>query len=147
MRESVVRAQQGGLASISDVAFLKRLRAASEWLRWMAVEMLKIRPPMLEEPSWLKDYRVRVVDASVICEPGSTGTDWRIHFSFDLFGLRCDEFYVTRPQAGESFVRFKILPGDLMLGDRSYGRLKGFRHATSRGGHFLSRLKKSLPVK
>ena len=41
LRESVVRAHQGGIASISDVALLKRLRAASEWLRWMAVEMLR----------------------------------------------------------------------------------------------------------
>ena len=141
LRESVVRAHQGGIASISDVALLKRLRAASEWLRWMAVEMLRRRTETFEAPSWLKDYRVRAVDASVVCEPGSTGTDWRVHYSFDLFGLRCDEFYVTGPQVGESFVRFKILPGDLMLGDRAYGHLKGFRHVISHGGHFLSRLK------
>jgi len=141
LRETVVRAQQGGIASISDVALLKRLRAASEWFRWMAAEMLKSRASLQETPSWLKNYRVRAVDASVICEPGSTGTDWRIHYSFDLFGLRCNEFYVTGPRAGESFARFKVLPGDLMLGDRAYGRLKGFRHVVSCGGHFLSRLK------
>ena len=31
LRETVARAAQGGLASISDVALLKRLKASSEW--------------------------------------------------------------------------------------------------------------------
>jgi len=141
MRETVVRAQQGGVASISDVAFLKRLRAAGEWLRWMAVEMLRRRAETFAAPAWLKDYRVRAVDASVVCEPGSTGTDWRVHYSFDLFGLRCDEFHLTDPRVGESFKLFKVASGDLMLGDRAYGQLLGFRHVIRHGGHFLSRLK------
>ena len=141
MRETVVRAHQGGVASISDVAFLKRLRAAGEWFRWMAVEMLRCRAETFEAPSWLKDYRVRAVDASVVCEPGSTGTNWRVHYSFDLFGLRCDEFHLTGPRVGESYKRFEVASGDLMLGDRAYGHLLGFRHVISHGGHFLSRLK------
>ena len=147
MRETVARAEQGGLASISDVALLKRLRSAGEWFRWMAVEMLRRRAESFQAPSWLKGYRVRAVDASVVCEPGSTGTDWRVHYSFDLFGLRCDEFYLTGPRVGESFKRFHVAPGDLMLGDRAYGRLVGLRHVTSHGGHFLSRLRnKAFPL-
>lgn len=141
MRETVVRAGQGGIATISDVAFLKRLRAAGEWLRWMAVEMLRCRAETFDAPSWLKDYRVRAVDASVVCEPGSTGTDWRVHYSIDLFGLRCDEFHLTGPKVGESYKRFQVEPGDLMLGDRAYGHLAGFRYVSDHDGHFLSRLK------
>lgn len=141
LRETVVRAKEGGIASITDVALMKRLRSAGEWFRWMAIEILHRHKPIHETPSWLKDYRVRAVDASVICEPGSTGTDWRVHYSLELFGLSCDEFHLTDPTIGESYLRFKILPGDLMLGDRAYGHLKGFKHVTSNGGHFLSRLK------
>lgn len=141
LRETVVRAKQGNVASISDVALLKRLRASGEWLRWMAASMLEKRSETLSAPSWLKDYRVRAVDATVVCEPGSTGTDWRVHYSFDLFRLECDEFYLTGPRGGETFTRFQISPGDLMLGDRAYGHLKGFRHVTGNEGHFLSRLK------
>ena len=141
LRETVVRAQQGGVASISDVALLKRLRASGDWLRWMAVAMLQRRSETFIAPSWLTDYRVRAVDATVVCEPGSTGTDWRVHYSFDLFRLECDEFYLTGPRGGETFTRFHISPGDLMLGDRAYGHLKGFRHVIHHGGHFLSRLK------
>lgn len=141
LREAVVRARQGNVASISDVALLKRLRASGEWLRWMAVEMLRRHGEPGVRPAWLEEYRVRAVDASVVCEPGSTGTDWRVHYSLDLYGLQCDEFHVTGPRVGESFARFRVSPGDLMLGDRAYGHLKGFRYVLDRGGHFLTRLK------
>lgn len=141
LRETVVRAHQGHVASISDVALLKRLRASSEWLRWMAMEMVKHRGGACVRPAWLENFHVRVVDASVVCEPGSTGTDWRVHYSLDLYSLQCEEFYVTGPKVGESFARFGVSPGDLMLGDRAYGRLRGFRHVLDHGGHFLSRLK------
>lgn len=141
LRESVVRAREGGVASISDVALLKRLRASSDWLRWMAVSLLERRLEITDPPSWLEPYRVRAVDASVVCEPGPTGTNWRVHFSFDLFRLNCDEFYLTDSRGGESFTRFKVKPGDLMLGDRAYGHLKGFRHVDEQGGFFLTRLK------
>jgi len=141
LREAVVRAKQGGLADISDVALFKRLRAAGEWLRWMAVEMLRRWDAPCAPPAWLEGRRVRVVDATVVCEPGSTGTDWRVHYSLGLYGLQCDEFHLTGPKVGESFARFQVSPGDLMLGDRAYGHLKGFRHVLSHEGHFLTRLK------
>ncbi len=141
LRETVVRARQGGVASISDVALLKRLRASGEWLRWMAVGVLGRHGARGLRPPWLDACRVRVVDASVVCEPGSTGTDWRVHYSLDLYDLHCDEFHVTGPKVGESFGRFRVSAGDLMLGDRAYGHLKGFRYVLDCGGHFLTRLK------
>jgi len=41
MRETVVRAREGSIADISDVAFLKRLNCAGEWFRWMAQAVMK----------------------------------------------------------------------------------------------------------
>ena len=141
LRETAARARQGGLAEVSDVALLKRLRASGEWLRWMALRMLERHGASFQPPTWLAGYNARAVDASVVCEPGSTGTNWRVHYSLKLFGLQCDEFYVTGQRTGESFRRFKVASGDLLLGDRAYGHVKGFRHVLERGGHFLSRLK------
>jgi hypothetical protein len=106
----------------------------------MAVEMPRRRELTPVRPAWLEDYCVRVVDATVVCEPGSTGADWRVHYSLDLYGLQCDGFHLTGPKVGESFARFQVSPGDLMLGDRAYGHLKGFRHVLSHDGHFLTRL-------
>lgn len=141
LRETVVRAREGGLADVSDVALTKRLSAAAEWLRWMAVQLLERRGVPCTPPDWLSGYNVRAVDASVVCEPGSTGTDWRVHYSLRLFGLTCDEFHLTGPRVGESYGRFRVAAGDVMMGDRAYGHVKGFRYVLEHGGHFLSRLK------
>jgi hypothetical protein len=142
LRETVARAREGKLAEISDVALLKRLRAASEWLRWMAVQMLARRGCGAERPDWLAGFRVRSVDATVISEPGSTGTDWRLHYSLELFTLKSDHFQLTRPDVGESFANFPVVPGDLLIGDRAYGTLSGLEHVRGNGGDFIVRLKK-----
>jgi hypothetical protein len=141
LRETTVRAKQGDLADISDVALLKRLRASGEWMRWMSIRLLERRGNAWPRPFWLKDYNVRTVDASVVCEPGSTGTDWRVHYSLQLFGLHCDEFHLTGPKVGETFCRFSVAPGDLLMGDRAYGHIKGFRHVIDGQGNYISRLK------
>ena len=36
VRETAVRAQHGGLSSVSDVAILKRLKGCGAWFEWMA---------------------------------------------------------------------------------------------------------------
>src|SRR6266496_4987339 len=41
LRETAVRAQMAGLAAVSDVALLKRLRAAGPWLQGMCVRLLE----------------------------------------------------------------------------------------------------------
>jgi hypothetical protein len=35
LRETAVRAAEGQLVTVSDVALLKRLRVSGEWFRWM----------------------------------------------------------------------------------------------------------------
>jgi hypothetical protein len=81
------------------------------------------------------------VDATVISEPGSTGTDWRLHYCLNLFNLQCDQFILTQQGTGESFTNFKVSEGDLFLGDRAYGYPKGLKYVTRNGGHFLVRLR------
>jgi len=141
LRGTVARARQARLGKLSDVALLKRLRAASDWLRWMAVELLARRNCTVTRPEWLSNYNVRCFDATVICEPGSRGTDWRLHYSLRLFGLDCDDFKLTSPEVGETFANFSVAPGDLILADRGYGSLKGLCYVRERGGDFLVRLK------
>jgi len=41
LRETAVRAREGKITEISDVALLKRLRASGEWFRWMAVRLME----------------------------------------------------------------------------------------------------------
>ena len=139
LKETVTRAEAGNLAHISAVALMKRLRSSAEWLRWVAVSLLKRRGLPVEKPEWLHDYNVRTVDASVINEPGSRGTDWRLHYGLQLFGLHCDAFNITRPDVGESFTNFAVSGGDLLIGDRAYCGLRGMHYVKKCQGEFIVR--------
>jgi hypothetical protein len=113
----------------------------------MALQLLARRGCAVERPEWLAGYRVRSVDATVVCEPGSTGTNWRLHYSLELFGLKCDYFRLTQPDEGESLTNFPVASGDLLIGDRMYGTLNGFRHVRSGGGDFIVRIRsKAFPL-
>ncbi|MBA7554007.1 IS4 family transposase ISCku3 [subsurface metagenome] len=141
LRETVTRAYEGEIADISDVALLKRLKASSEWFRWMSLGMLHRRGVATTAPKWIGKYKVKSVDASVVTEPGSTGSDWRLHYCLDLFELQCDQFMITEPDVGESFANFAISRNDLFIGDRAYGRLKGIKHVLDNGADCLVRIK------
>jgi transposase len=140
MRETVVRAREAELVDISDVALLKRLKSSSEWLRWLSVHLAEQVHLPVQQPHWLQDFNVRLVDASVITEPGSTGSDWRLHYSIQLFGLSCDHFQITDQTVGESFRNYPVARGDLLIGDRIYGRIAGMNYVAEHGGDFLVRL-------
>ena len=45
LRETAVRAAQGGLATVSDVALLKRLTGCGPWFRWMAETLVRTWGP------------------------------------------------------------------------------------------------------
>lgn len=140
LRETVVRAKQGQLVSVSDVALLKRLKSSGDWLRWMAIQLMErwvSKPPA----SILgQRFRVRMIDGSSISEPGSTGTDWRVHYAIGFPNLQCDEVHVSSPKVGESFKLFSVLPGDLFMGDRGYARPSGIGYVVANGGDVLVRL-------
>ncbi len=141
MRETVVRAKEAKLADISDVAFFKRLKASSEWLRWISLNLVDELNINIDRPDWLRKFNVRLVDASVITEPGSTGSDWRLHYSIELFGLMCDHFQITDHKTGETFTNFQIKKGDLMIGDRGYGSITGINYVIENEGDFLVRIR------
>lgn len=137
-------ARQAGWATISDVALLKRLRSAEEWLRWMSVELAsRDHPGRLDftKPEWLSAHRVRSFDATVISEPGSTGTDWRIHYSLGLFDLCCHEFVLTDPKTGEKISHFTLRPGDFIVADRAYCSGTSIRQLAEAHTDFLLRYK------
>ena len=140
LRETATRAKHGNIVSISDVALLKRLKASGEWLRWMAEQVMKKWIEKQPLAVFKQRINIRIIDGSTIQEPGSTGSTWRIHYSVRLPSLHCDEVYITSPKTGESFKRFSIVPGDLLLADRGYANRAGIAHVVNGGGEVLVRI-------
>jgi hypothetical protein len=143
LKETAASAQQAGWCDVSAVALFKRLRAAEQWLRWMADQLWQRHPT----PALPHGYRVRAIDATTVGRPGSLGTDWRLHFSVNLKDLQCDFFQVTDISGGETFRRIPVAAGDLVLGDRCYGTPPGVAHVAGAGGHVLVRVNpRALPL-
>jgi hypothetical protein len=138
LRETAVRARAGGLASVSDVALLGRLRGSGEWFRWMVEQMSR----RLSEASVevLPGKRVRLADATVVCEPGATGSTWRLHYVIDLRTLACEQVQVTLPDEGETLTRFTVHAGDVLMADRGLAHRRGIRHVVGHGGDVVVRM-------
>jgi len=140
LRSAAARASELGLAAMSDVALLKRLRTSEEWLRTLAARMFgqtRFGPRAEAFPS---GRRCRAFDATTVEEPGATGTDWRVHFSLALPELRCDFYEVTDVTGGETFTRFPVAPGDIVLADRGYSHRRGVAHVLGAGADVVVRL-------
>lgn len=139
LKQAVARAQTQGLATMSDVALLKRLRSSEDWFREMARLMFEasrfVRPA--RAPA---GRRLRAVDATTVEEPGATGTDWRVHWSVGLSDLRCDFFAVTDAHGVETYERVPVERGDILLADRGYCTRKGVAHVLAEGGDVVVRL-------
>lgn len=140
LRETAVKARQGSVASVSDVALLKRLKSSGEWLRWMAEQTMTNWVERQPSAVFGSDLNIRIIDGSTVQEPGSTGSTWRIHYSIRLPSLQCDEVLVTSTKVGESFSRFMVRPGELFIGDRGFAHRAGISHVIDGGGDVLVRI-------
>lgn len=148
LRETVVRAKEAGLATISDVGLLKRLRRSEDWLHWLCTQMVSengVRMPQQKDQG-----AIRIVDGTIIKEPGKTGSQWRILYSMRLPDLRCDYFDLTATTgagSGESFARLPVMKHDLILGDAGYSSAAGIEWVVGQGGDVLVRVNpQSLPL-
>jgi hypothetical protein len=134
LRETSAAAEEANIASLSDVALLKRLRKSTGMFRGLCSEMFG----EFRNNDDLSDYRIRVVDGTIIKEPGQFGTQWRFHYSFSLPDMTCDHFKLTKAAGagtGEGFEQFEVNPNDIMMGDRGLCRFNSINHVAKGGGY------------
>ena len=148
LRETSVLAEEADLATISDVGILKRLRRSEDWLHWLCTQL--VLENGVQMPPQRDQGAVRIVDGTIIKEPGKTGSQWRILYSMRLPDLRCDYFDLTATTGvgtGESFARLPVAKQDLILGDAGYSSVAGIEWVVSQGGDVLVRISpQSLPL-
>lgn len=147
LRTTSAYAIEAGICNLNDSALLHRLRSSEEWLRWMSEELVNEISITLPSQEMSKKFNLRVVDGTVINEPGSTGTDWRVHYGIQLNSLRCDFFHVSPPSTGESLNLYPVEENDLIIADRGYCHRKGISHVLNQKGNVLIRFHStSLPL-
>ena len=139
LEQTVMRARELGLAQVSTVALFKRLRKAQRWLESITAHLLKAQQKQLGRFKWPYPYRLRVIDATDIQEPGSTGTRLRLHYSIRLPELTCEHYELTDDSGGEKLGRYEFQPGELVLVDRGYSHRSGVAHLLGAGAHVVGR--------
>lgn len=144
LRDTAARAELAGIARISDVALLKRLRSCGAWFEWIA-QRLRQAPELqagalLDAGSVLGARRLRVVDGSVVSEPGPTGSQWRLHYAIGLPDLQCQEVHLGPSSQGETLKRFEVCAGDVFMADRGYAHPAGIAHVVRQGGDVIVRM-------
>lgn len=140
LKQAVARARVQGLASLTDVALLKRLRSSEGWLRELSRRMFESSRFLSANWPLISGRRLRAVDATTVEEPGATGTSWRVHYSIGLPDLRCDFYELTNVKGGETYKRFPVKKGDIVLGDRGYCHREGVADVLDADGDVIVRL-------
>lgn len=141
LRETAVQAKLAGLAEVSDVTLLNRLRDAEDWLRQLC-ELL-LREQGVDLQAKIAGRRVRLLDATVVSEPGKTGSQWRIHYSLRLPTLDCDHFVLTStrgPGAAERFGKFRLQAQEIVLADAGYSNPPGIQAIVEQNADVCVRL-------
>jgi hypothetical protein len=140
MRETVTRANEAKLAKLSSVALFKRLRKSREWLYQLCRALFEERGI---RPTIATKHTLRLVDGTLIKEPGPTGAQWRIHYSLRWPALRCDYFKLSPVEGegtGESLRQFPMARGEHLLADRGYCHASGIHFVAEQNSYVAVRL-------
>ena len=119
LRLTAAWATSVGLADISNVALLLRLRQCGDWLTLLVGQVLAAATPAAG-----KGRLLRLVDATMVPKAGKRAKTknslWRIHSAFDLPSERFGFFELTDEEGGERLDRIPVVPGEIRIGDRAY---------------------------
>lgn len=119
LRSTAAWAAVIGLADISNVALLYRLRQCGDWLRVLVGHVLAAAAPQASQ-----GRLIRIIDATTVPKAGRLAKRknrlWRIHSAFDLPAERFGFFELTDEKGGETLDRIPVVDGEIRIADRAY---------------------------
>jgi hypothetical protein len=125
------------VAALSDVAVLKRLRNCGDWLALILDHLLAARAGV---PQGAAVPRLALVDGSTVSVPGSEGSDWRLHARYEPAVGRFTDLVLTDAATAEGLRCVAVSPGDVIVADRGYARVRNFAHLQAVGSDFITRI-------
>jgi len=125
-----------GLSELSAPALFYRVRDAEVWLSSLLAGVLagEIAPPLK------RGFRLRAVDATVVCGPGAKGTEWRLHALCDPASGRLCAVQMTDAHGAEGYGLHPAREGDIVLGDRGYAYSGSIAAARRSGAEVIVRI-------
>lgn len=140
LRTAAAWAEGAGLASLSNVALLGRLRNMAPWLEKIVADLLARDLP---KRVVVKGRPIRLVDATTVPRAGKLGRDsggvWRVHAVFDLPHDRFSMFDLTSEAEGERLDRASVVAGEIRIADRGYLHVAHIRTVIAAGADVVIR--------
>jgi len=137
LRSVASHATETGLADICDVSLLYRLRNAGDFLADVLDKLLADRRGDVPTEGRLQ---LNLVDGSTISVPGSKGSDWRLHARYEAARGCFTDLAITEASTAEALSCVAVRPGDVLVQDRGYARVRNFVHARANGADFITRI-------
>ncbi len=138
LRSTVAWASAIGLADLSNVALLKRLRRSGDWLGLLVGQALARHVPEASQGRC-----IRIVDGTSVPKAGASAKKrsqlWRIHSAFDLPEERFGYFVLTDQQEGEKLDFIPVKKGEIRLADRAFMQPDRIASVQAQGGDVVVR--------
>ena len=122
LQDTAAWARMNGLADLTGQSLTERLHQSVSFLGGVLHRLLAGRPT--GHPLLWSGRCLRVADGSSLSQPGSKGTDWRLHGVYDLERGGFSHLEVTDRHGAESLLRCEPVAGEVLIADRGYARAK-----------------------
>lgn len=141
LRSTSAWAASVGLADLSNVALLGRLRNSTGWMEQLVGVLLAGQSGKIGPAA--HGRTVRLLDATTIPKAGRdhrcSGQLWRIHAAFDLPTERFSFFELTDEKDAERLDRVPLAPGEIRIGDRGYCKPERLASVCAAGADIIVR--------
>ena len=138
LRVTAAWAQCHNLATLSDVATLKRIRKALPWLQHIFSALVYERVAYWRKSSC--NYHLSLIDASCVKAAGKSGATWRVHSRYSLSEGIFTDLVVSDVHGCEHVERFAWNKDDVVIADRAYATAKQVHQLSSIKTKFIFRI-------
>jgi len=125
LQQTAAWAYLNGVAQLTAQSLHQRLHGAVTFLAAVTHRLLAGRAAAT--PALWSGRCLRIVDSSALSQPGSKGTDWRVHAVYDLSQGGFSHLELTDRSGAESLLRSAPVANEVEIGDRGYAKAKQLR--------------------
>ena len=128
LKQTAAWAYMSGIAELSAPSLSDRLHQSVSFFAALTSRLLDVG--RAAKPAVWRGRCLHLCDGSSLSQPGSKGTDWRIHATYDLGGGGFSHLELTDGQGAEALTRAVCDDGGVMIADRGYakaGEMAAFR--------------------
>jgi Transposase DDE domain len=138
LRSTSAWAASAGLADLSNVALLQRLRKGGSWMEHLVGKLLGAGAVAAAA-----GRRLRLLDGTAVPKAGKEAREnnglWRLHCAFDLPAERFSFIELTDEKGGERLDRTPVAKGDILVADRGYMHPDPLAHVLEQGADIVVR--------